>query len=532
MSRKIRNSAPESPAPAEENVEQAKRGRGRPKGSRESNTTRVLRPEVAGVRQESFPNVPVELWNRLTAVTADFLNAVARKLESAYATDIETELAELLDATLPDAALALGRATIEVVAAQERGFHGSTLPCHICSECLEYQGDVDKTVKTRIGDATLKRAYYHGPCGHSVSPLDMLLGVDGRHAVMPSLQDAVAWMTASMSYPETVKFLEQFCPSKFSLKAVETITATVARQVQEDQHKEIQAMLEDPSTAARRNGPLLPGVAVVEADGGFVLVRDHTEPSREFKLGVLGHLAETVCPTKDAEPGEVDKGVKLVEKSFVGHFAGPDMVFNHIQTEYFRRGFHKLQTLHGISDGGPWIMPRIELLAQEGQEVSLILDWWHADERVAQAANSLYGSGTDAAKSWRTDTRSDLWYDRLEAFFLKLQQAIDDAKTPEDREKLQEHHDYFAARRHLLRYQECRDRGLPIGSGAIEGGIRFIGKDRLDRTGMRWKVAGAEAILQLRCVKYSERWAELAEKRAGKRRQVYQAARRRWLQAA
>ncbi|MBI3925286.1 MAG: hypothetical protein HY319_07095 [Armatimonadetes bacterium] len=47
---------------------------------------------------------------------------------------------------------------------EQRGFHGSTLPCCECSGTLEYQGDVEKTVKTRVGDITLKRAYYHG-CG-------------------------------------------------------------------------------------------------------------------------------------------------------------------------------------------------------------------------------------------------------------------------------------------------------------------------------------------------------------------------------
>jgi hypothetical protein len=371
------------------------------------------------------------VWNQVTAQVGDFLRAVFSGLQAAYSEGIEAKTVDLAEEVLPEAALALGRATMEAFLAQERGFRGSSIACHHdgCSESLEYQGDVEKTVKTRVGDITLKRAYYHGPCGHSVCPLDMLLGVDGVHAVMPSLQETVAWLSASMSYPETVKVLEKLCPSKFSLKAVETVTATVAGQVQEAQEREIQAVNDDPSAAAKRNGDLKPGVVVLEADGGFAKVRDHTEPSREFKAGVMGTLQACPPPKKPAMPGEVDKGLRLVEKSYVGHFADPDTVFAHMQAEFFRRGFHQLQTVHGVSDGANWILPRIKLLAQEGQEVSLVLDWWHADQRVAEAANLLHGTGTEAAAEWRAKIRDDLWYDRHDDFFQGLRQAIADAKA-------------------------------------------------------------------------------------------------------
>ena len=514
-----------SKSPSKDDLQVPARRRGRPKGSR--STPVRSSGDIAEIGQDSFPHIPVELWKQLTEATALFMRTLGAELEAAYTQGIEAEMVNLLDEALPDAALALGRATMEALATQERGFHGTTIYCHACCGCLEYQGDVKKTLKTRIGNISPRRAYYHGSCGHSAAPMDMLIGVNGIHAVMPSLQDTVAWLTASMSYPEVVKLLDRLCPSKFSLKGVETITATVARQVEE-------AVLQE-GAASFQNGyddSLLPGAAVVEVDGGFVLVRDHTEPSREFKLGVLGRLADATPRHCSAIPGEVDRGVKLVEKSFVGHFADPDIVFSGIQAEYRRRGLDKLKIFHGISDGGAWIMPRMPFLAEEGQEISLVLDWWHADERLAEASNTLQGAGTEAAGEWRANVRSDLWYGRLDEFFSKLEQAVLDGKTVKARRELKGQHAYFAARRHLLRYQECRNRGLPIGSGAIEGGIRFIGKDRLNRSGMRWNIRGAEAILQLRCVKYSDRWKDLAEKRVAKRARFYRDARASWYGAA
>jgi len=95
---------------------------------------------------------------------------------------------------------------------------------------------------------------------------------------------------------------------------------------------------------------------------------------------------------------------------------------------------------------------------------------------------------------------------------------------------------YFQERRHLLRYRECWEQGLPIGSGRIEGGIRFVGKDRLDRTGMRWGEPGAELVLQLRCLDASQRWDGYFHAQAGARQRRFQEARFEarfgWLEAA
>ena len=49
-----------------------------------------------------------------------------------------------------------------------------------------------------------------------------------------------------------------------------------------------------------------------------------------------------------------------------------------------------------------------------------------------------------------------------------------------------------------MRYPQFRARGLCVSSGVVEAGCKQIG-DRLKRAGMRWTVAGANAILALRC---------------------------------
>ena len=50
----------------------------------------------------------------------------------------------------------------------------------------------------------------------------------------------------------------------------------------------------------------------------------------------------------------------------------------------------------------------------------------------------------------------------------------------------------------MLRYDQYLAAGYPIGTGVIEGACRSLVKDRMERTGARWSLPGAEAVLRLR----------------------------------
>jgi hypothetical protein len=60
--------------------------------------------------------------------------------------------------------------------------------------------------------------------------------------------------------------------------------------------------------------------------------------------------------------------------------------------------------------------------------------------------------------------------------------------------------DYLLAKRPYLDYPTALKNGWPIATGVIEGACRHLVKDRMDITGARWGLAGAEAILSLRAL--------------------------------
>src|SRR6185503_2569896 len=60
---------------------------------------------------------------------------------------------------------------------------------------------------------------------------------------------------------------------------------------------------------------------------------------------------------------------------------------------------------------------------------------------------------------------------------------------------------YLVKHTHLLHYDRALAEGLPIATGVIEGACRYLVKDRMGRTGARWSLSGAEAVLRLRALR-------------------------------
>ena len=136
-----------------------------------------------------------------------------------------------------------------------------------------------------------------------------------------------------------------------------------------------------------------------------------------------------------------------------------------------------------------------------------IVDIYHAKQHLCDVAKALYGPGTDLAQQWAKDRRAELDAGRLRALVAALRIHVE--TTPEARKRIY----YVFGNRHRMRYPKFRAKGLCISSGVVEAGCKQIGA-RLKRAGMRWTVAGANAIIALRCCILSGRFEDFWERRA------------------
>ena len=72
---------------------------------------------------------------------------------------------------------------------------------------------------------------------------------------------------------------------------------------------------------------------------------------------------------------------------------------------------------------------------------------------------------------------------------------------------------YFYYHHHQMNYAAALEHHWPIGSGVTEAACKTVVKQRLCRSGMRWKEKGAAVVLSLRALMLTpDRWRQFWEK--------------------
>jgi hypothetical protein len=152
-----------------------------------------------------------------------------------------------------------------------------------------------------------------------------------------------------------------------------------------------------------------------------------------------------------------------------------------------------------------------------------ILDLFHVLERLWQAAHCFHSEGSDAAKEFVSDRLLRLLRGEVGYVIGGLKQmATKQALRGSRRQQMSAVIGYLERNRRLMDYDEYLAAGYPIGSGVAEGACRHLVKDRMERTGMRWRVPGAQAMLDLRAVYINGDWEAFQQHRIKQeRRRLY-----------
>jgi hypothetical protein len=186
-----------------------------------------------------------------------------------------------------------------------------------------------------------------------------------------------------------------------------------------------------------------------------------------------------------------------------------------------------------------WIAERVEQRRRPGQRMLRLMDgqvslWEMADQCLDQVPAEETVDILDiihvAGYVWRAAKVFESSREHREAFtWTRLERILDgDVKgvisgmrqmaskrglRGQARRDIEKVCRYFENNRERMHYDEYLREGYPIATGVIEGACRHVVKDRLERSGMRWTLEGAQAMLHVRSVLASSYWEEFQEQR-------------------
>src|SRR5207244_5231676 len=133
--------------------------------------------------------------------------------------------------------------------------------------------------------------------------------------------------------------------------------------------------------------------------------------------------------------------------------------------------------------------------------VTLILELFRVLEYLWAAAFAFQAEGSAEAELWvRTQLLAVLRGRVSQVAAAMRRRATVRALASSKRAAVDKCADYLLKYRDMLRYDQYLAAGYPIGTGVIEGACRYLVKDRMERTGARWSLDGAEAVLRLRAL--------------------------------
>jgi len=370
----------------------------------------------------------------------------------------------------------------------------------------------DKQFVTVFGELMLKRWYYHEDGAPGFLPLDESVNLPER-SFSYYVQELLSRDTTDITYDEVMAEMARifgFAPYKHTVEAIV-----------EDAACDVQSFYEiQPPVSSETEAEIL----VTAIDGkGVPMVKD--EPAeRKVRLArgeKLGHKKEaTVSAVYTIQPYErtaeeivsevrdkktLAKRPRPQNKRVRATLSGKQAMMQWVAQEAERRDPYHTKARVCLMDGskGLWTQARAEL-----KSFTFILDLFHALEYLWKVAYVFHGENSPEAEAFVRQRLLMLLEGKVGYVIGGMRQMLTKHRRlrKAQRDTTLKTIAYYESNRKAMRYDEYIAAGYPIGSGAVEAACRHLVKDRMEGSGMRWTVPGAEAVLQLRALYLNGDW--------------------------
>ena len=374
---------------------------------------------------------------------------------------------------------------------------------------------------------------------HEVIPTDAVLALpEGDFSHL--LQEWDQAFCVQGSYQESRRTVERILGIGQSVRSLEQMNVSMAQSVEAFQSAQ-------PRPPAKEEGAIL----VLTADGkGIPMRRDAKrdppairgrrkkgEKANKKRMACVGGVytidpfvrtAEDVVEEVLRDARKPDRPVpchkqlraELTREIDGAEANGKDRIFSWFAEQVKARNPRRRKPVVCVMDGERALWRKLHTLVGG---VVCILDLFHVLERLWQAAHCFHPEGSEAAQAFVTDRLLRLLRGEVGYVIGGLKQMATKQKVKGSRARqLSAAIGYLERNRRFMKYDEYLAAGYPIGSGVAEGACRHLVKDRMELTGMRWRIPGAQAMLNLRAVYLNDDWEAFQQHRIKQeRRRLY-----------
>jgi hypothetical protein len=319
----------------------------------------------------------------------------------------------------------------------------------------------------------------------------------------PKAAQRLAREAATQTYDPAARALNEDWGTSYDGKQVQRWAQKLGQKVVEAQQAEVVAY----EMGRRPRGPANdPELLVIGLDGGRVQgkEKDRETGSRWKEDKVLTITSYQKGDGKDPSPQPLMTTclATMADSQGLGKLA---------RVEAERRGVRQAQQVLLMGDGAGWI----DSQQQEhfGRHVRIV-DYYHALEHLHEEARAVFPQQEPRRKALADELKRLLWRGQIPGLIKALQDCAARLGPPQEtdppdhpRRVAAQNVGYFTRHQKHMAYAAYRKLGWPIGSGAIESGVKQFNK-RVKGTEQFWHRQGVEPILALRALWLSQdnRW--------------------------
>jgi hypothetical protein len=315
------------------------------------------------------------------------------------------------------------------------------------------------------------------------------------------LQRAVVDLGADVSFQEAQKKVIEHYRIELPVSSIQAITENHAKKIfdflEGEELKEGKAI----QIISEMDGSMIPVVdTAITEEGRGDKRRCRTTRWQEARL-CFSRGAKELTPIFYATMGDVERAGDLLYRSAL------------------RVGFGPKTRVHGLGDGAKWIEE--QMVRVFGNHVKYLVDFYHTSEYLGAAAEH---SWTSERVEWRKKQEGLLKESKHQEVLAEIRRRLPvDWEVKQERKKSRKKKEassekqeqetavercyrYIFNRQNNLDYKRALADELPIGSGEIESGHRYVIQKRLKIAGAWWNPETAEHMLCLRTLRANNDW--------------------------